>query len=47
MIRECLEYALAHMYSTGDSPEKAAIGRYGVWGGTSPGEREQMTKAVA
>lgn len=47
VVNECLDYALAHMYSTGDGIEQAAIGRYGVWGGTTPGERDRMASKVA
>lgn len=38
--RKCLAHAMAHMST--ENLDEYPIGHYGVWGGTTPGERFRM-----
>lgn len=42
VIRECLAFALDNMTDEGDDPATRGIGRYGVWGGTDPSQRQTI-----
>jgi WhiB family transcriptional regulator, redox-sensing transcriptional regulator len=42
VVNECLAFALANMSDEGDDPATRAIGRFGVWGGTDPAQRQTI-----
>jgi hypothetical protein len=45
VINTCLEYAMDRMWlGSENDPDGYAIGRYGVWGGTTPAQRDRLLR---